>query len=547
MNHSPISRLATIIAALTALAVAAPVLSIALLALTPDPDLWSHLIAYVLPQALRDTALLLFGVGSLTLVIGAGAAWLISTYDFRGRTLLIWLMPLPLAIPTYIAAYVYVDLFEPLGLMHRALATVMPLRDAVALLPNLRSLPGAVFVIGLVLYPYVYLSARAMFQAQSADFAEAAKVLGAGRWTIFWRVVLPIARPALAVGVALVSLETLNDIGASEYLGVRTLTVSIFTTWLNRGSLSGAAQLSLVMLAAVAVLIAVERRGRRDVNIEFSAESPRLSPRRRLSGAPAALAFAACVTPALLGFVVPMLYLIREAIQRGLFARFDPTLWRDAWHSVALASSATVIAVLLGLTVVLAQRWRPTWPSNLSLAAAQAGYALPGLVLALGLLTPVLAIDGALNAMAASVGMTPPGLVMVGSGAAVVIAYVIRFLAVPTGFVKAGAARIPLDYDDSAQAAGAPLLTALRRIQLPLLRPALVGSVIVVFVDGLKELPATLLLRPLNVDTLATSIYQHASRGSFEDGALAALLIVAASVGPVLWLTRFADLPEGPA
>jgi iron(III) transport system permease protein len=545
VTHSRVHLTATTIAALTALAVATPVISIALLALTPVPDLWPHLLAYVLPQALRDTALLLFGVGLLALIIGAGSAWLISSHDFPGRTLLLWLMPLPLAIPTYLAAYVYVDLFEPLGLMHRALATTMPLPDAIKWLPNLRSLPGAIFVIGQVLYPYVYLSARAMFQHRSADFTEAAKVLGAGRWTTFRKISLPMARPALAVGVALVALETLNDIGASEYLGVRTLTVSIFTTWLNRGSLAGAAQLSLLMLAIVAVLIAVERIGRRNVSVEFSAENPRLAPRTELAGFKGWLAFAACITPALLGFVVPLLYLLRESFRRGLFSS-ETSVWRDAGHTVLLASIATLVALLLGLTVIVAQRWRASKLNTLSLAVAQTGYALPGLVLALGLLTPVLAIDGALAMLARWLGMLSPGLIMVGSGAALVIAYVIRFLAVPTGFIKAGFERIPLDYDDSARSAGAPELTTLRLIQLPLLRPALLGAVIVVFVDCLKELPATLLLRPLNVETLATSIYQYASRGSFEEGALAALLIVAASIPPVLWLTRFADVPQGP-
>ncbi|MEH2479559.1 iron(III) transport system permease protein [Nitrobacteraceae bacterium AZCC 2146] len=545
MKNSRPEIIATTIAALTALAVAAPVISIAMLALQPAPDLWQHLIAYVLPQALRDTALLLFGVGCVALGIGAGSAWLISSHEFPGRALLLWLMPLPLAIPTYLAAYVYVDLFEPLGLVHRALATTMPLRDAVAWLPTMRSLPGAIFVIGLVLYPYVYLSARAMFQHRSAEFAEAAKVLGASGWTTFRRISLPMARPALAVGLALVSLETLNDIGASEYLGVRTLTVSIFTTWLNRGSLAGAAQLSLFMLAIIGVLIAMERAGRRNVSVEFSAENPRLAPRTLLVGIKGWLAFVACLIPALLGFAVPVLYLLRESLRRGLLSS-ETSVWRDAGHTITLAAIATAIALLLGLIVIIAQRWQSSRLTNLSLAVAQAGYALPGLVLALGLLTPVLAIDGAFNTLVAWLGLSSPGLVMVGSGAAVVIAYVIRFLAVPTGFIKAGFERIPLDYDDSARTAGAPQLTTLRRVQLPLLQPALLGAVIVVFVDCLKELPATLLLRPLNVETLATSIYQYASRGSFEEGSLAALLIVAASIGPVAWLTRFADVPKGP-
>ena len=552
--HAPVSSRVTpsrteltaiTIAVATALLVAAPVISIAILALQPEPELWQPLLAYVLPQAVRDTALLLLGVGIVALTIGAGTAWLISSHDFTGRALLLWLLPLPLAIPTYLAAYVYVDLFEPLGLVHRALATAMPLPDAIKLLPAMRSLPGAIFIIGLVLYPYVYLSARAMFQHRSADFAEAAKVLGAGRWTTFRRVSLPMARPALAVGLALVSLETLNDIGASEYLGVRTLTVSVFTTWLNRGSLAGAAQLSLFMLAIVTVLIAIERFGRRESSFEFSAENPRLMSRTQLHGWRGALAFVACLLPALLGFAVPLLYLLHQSIRRGLLAS-ETTVWRDAGHTILLAAIATGVALLLGLVVVIAQRWRASRLTDASFAIAQMGYALPGLVLALGLLTPVLFIDNGLNTIARSIGAPLPGLVMIGSGAAVVIAYVIRFLAVPTGLIKAGFDHIPADYDDSARAAGAPVMTTLTAIHLPLLRPALLGAVIVVFVDCLKELPATLLLRPLNVETLATSIYQYASRGSFEEGALAALLIVAASIGPVMWLTRFADVPKGP-
>ena len=356
-----------------------------------------------------------------------------------------------------------------------------------------------------------------------------------------------MARPALAVGVALVSLETLNDIGASEYLGVRTLTVSVFTTWLNRGSLAGAAQLSCLMLAIVAGLIAIERYGRRNVTTEFSAESPRLTPRTEIAGIRGACALAACLLPVLLGFAVPLLFLAHQSFRRGLLSNFDKALWRDAFNSVAFASLATVTALLLALATILAWRWRPNAPRYAAMSIAQLGYTLPGLVLALGLLAPLLAIDNGLNTLAGWLGRSPPGLIVVGSGAAVVIAYVIRFLAVPAGFIKAGFERIPRDYDDSARAVGARQTTTMRLIHLPLLRPAMLGAVIVVFVDCLKELPATLLLRPLNVDTLATSIYQYASRGSFEEGALAALLIVAASIGPVAWLTRFSDVPAGPA
>lgn len=535
-----------VIATLTAALVALPVASIFVLAAQPVPELWPHLISYVLPGTLRDTLLLLAGVAVVTLVIGAGTAWLVTAHDFPGRSLLVWLLPMPLAIPTYIAAYVYADLFEPLGLAHKMLSVLVPAQQAAMWLPNLRSLPGAILIIGLVLYPYVFLSARAMFQTQGLDALEAARMLRAGPWSIAWRVTLPMARPALAVGLALVSLETLNDIGASEYLGVRTFTVSIFNTWLNRSSLPGAAQIALLALLFVALLVVLERQGRRH-RTYAGAENPRTIRRRRIAGAKGWAATVACMLPALLGFVVPLLFLIRESLRRGLADHSRTALLEEALHSFAYAAIATAIALLLGLAVVLASRWRPGRLRTTLGAIARAGYALPGLVLALGLLAPLLTVDNAANTLARTMGFATPGLVLIGSGAAVVIAYVVRFLAVPAGFIEAGFARIPRDYDDSAAIAGASRLTTLRKVHLPLLTPALLGAAIVVFVDCLKELPATLLLRPMNVETLATSIYQYASRGSFEDGALAALLIVAASIGPVAWLARFSDVPSGPA
>ncbi len=534
------------LAVLTAVTVASPIVSIVLLALQPIPELWPHLLSYVLPQALGDTALLLTGVGVVTLTTGAGTAWLMSSYDFAGRRHLIWLLPLPLAIPTYIDAYVYADIFEPLGLMHRLLATWMTPGDALRLLPNMRSPAGAIFVFGSVLYPYVYLSARAMLQVQSVDVFEAARTLGAKRWRTFWHVTLPMARPALAVGLSLVLLETLNDIGASEYLGIRTLTVAVFTTWHNRGSLAGAAQIACLILLVVAVLVMLERYGRRDRSHALSAENPTLARRKQLHGAKALAVYGLCALPPIAGFIVPFAVLLHHGLRRGLPAQSDAAIAHEAFHSIAFAVAATAIAIALGFAIEIARRWRLGPLQRACSTVARSGYALPGLVLALGLLAPVLAIDHGLNAIARWAGLPAPGLVLVGSGAAVMIAYVIRFIAVPTGFIQAAYERIPFDYDDSAKVSGAEQIVTIGRIHLPLLTPALWGAAIVVFVDCLKELPATLLLRPLNIETLSTSIYQYASRGSFEDGALAALLIVAASIGPVIWLTRVSDMPNGP-
>ncbi len=537
-----LGALIAILAAVTALLVIMPIVSIAVTALAPAPDIWPNLIDYVLPTALLETALLLGGVAVLTLLLGAGSAWIISTYDFPGRTALLGMMPLPLAIPTYISAYIYVEVFEPLGLIHQLLTSMgVPSGTATSFMPSMRSLPGAIVVMSVVLYPYVHLAARTMFQTQSAELVEVARGLGAKRFDILRRVTWPMARPAIAVGLALALLETLNDFGASDYLGIRTLTVSIFTTWLNRGSLPGAAQIACLTLLAVGALVLLERAGRRGRVYATSAESPRLVMRLRLRGARAATAFTLCLTPVLLGFVIPFAFLTYEVILRRASV-FDPALFRDTLHSVTLAGSATVIVLVLGLATASATRWWRHPFFKLCAMVSGFGYALPGTVLALGLLVPLVRFDEGLNALVRAFGGTGPGLVLAGSGAAIVIAYVIRFVAIATGFCQSGLTRIPTEYDDSARMVGAGQAAMLRRIYLPLLQPALWGAAIIVFVDCLKELPATLLLRPMNVETLSTSIYQYASRGSFEDGALAALLIVAAGIGPVIWLSRFTDV-----
>ncbi len=258
------ARTAGGIAVFAALLAIAPLASLAVIAFGQTGDIWLHLINYVVPVALLQTALLLAGVAVVTITIGVGAAWAVTTFQFPGRDTLAWMLALPLAIPTYIVAYIYVDLLGSYGPVQSALRAAFGYKTAAEYwFPSVRSLGGAILLMGLVLYPYVYLAARAMFQTQAAQFAEAARVLGARPFRLALQISLPLARPAIAVGVALALLETLNDIGLSEYLGVQTLTLSIFTTWLNRGSLAGAAQIACVMLVFVAALIALERYGRR--------------------------------------------------------------------------------------------------------------------------------------------------------------------------------------------------------------------------------------------------------------------------------------------
>jgi iron(III) transport system permease protein len=538
----PAHPVATAILVAVAALVVAPLVSLIGYALKGDAEIWPHLAAYVLPQALANTALLLAGVAVVTAVTGVGTAWIVTAYEFPGRTAFTWLLALPLAFPTYIVAYVYVDVLDAAGPVQSALRAGFGFSSPQDYwFPNVRSLGGAVLVMGFVLYPYVYLATRAMLQTQSAALIEMARSLGASRWLLARDITLPLARPAIAAGLALALLETLNDIGASEYLGVRTLTLAVFTTWLNRSSLPGAAQIACVMLLAVAALIALERYGRRRQQFTGHDRHPGIARRIPLAGWKRLAAATACATPVAIGFLIPLAYLGREVIARGLLVGFDPALIRHTFSTVQIAACATALTLLLGFGAAFALRLTRRRFAAVCLFVAGLGYALPGTVLALGLLSALVAVDDAINWLTRSVAETSVGLVLAGSSAAVVVAYAVRFLAIATGFAQAGLARISTELDDAARTAGMRPGGVVWSIQLPLMRPALWGAALLVFVDCLKELPATLLLRPLNVETLATYIYQFATRGDFEEGSLAALLIVLVGIVPVIRMVRHSD------
>ncbi|CAB3762046.1 iron ABC transporter permease [Burkholderia puraquae] len=521
-----------------AAAVAAPLAVLVAAAFDADLAHWRHLAEFVLPQALVNTLLLLAGVGAIVSVVGTGCAWLVTAYDFPGRRMLTWALLLPLAVPTYIVAFAYLDLLHPIGPVQGAVRWMLGFDSPRQFrLPDLRSLPGAIFVLGFVLYPYVYLSTRAMFVTQSASLLEAARTLGAGRIATFWRVVVPLARPAIAVGVSLALLETLNDIGASEFLGVQTLTVSVYTTWITRSDLAGAAQIALAMLAIVVGMIVLERYGRRRQRYAHGRRMRPIAP-RRLTGT---AAFGAAVLgwlPVLLGFGAPAAYLAVETAKRlHLVGGVSAQLMTGLANTLTIATAATVATLACGLVVAWAARAQRdsarAGPARVCARIASLGYAVPGTVLAIGLLIPFAAADRLFGA-----ALGRDGLLLMGSAAALVIAYTVRFLAIPAGSIEAGLARIPPSLEQAARSLGETAGGTLRRVHLPLLRPALTTSALLVFVDAMKELPATLLLRPLNFDTLATWLYAEAARGTYEEGAVAALAIVLAGLVPVILLAR---------
>lgn len=526
-------------AGLIALGVLAPVAALAWFAAQGSGDLWPHLINTVLPQAIRDTAMLLAGVGALVIVIGTGSAWLVTAYDFRGRAVLDWALLLPLAIPTYIVAYAYLDVLHPIGPVQTTLRTLLGIANPRDLpFPDVRSMGGCILLLSLVLYPYVYLSTRAMFLMQAASLVEVARTLGHGRRRVFFHVALPLARPAIVVGTSLALMEALNDIGASEFLGVRTLTVSIYATWINRSSLPGAAQIALVMLVLVISLILIERWARRRQRYAAAAQQARRLVPQQLEGARGLAALAIGLLPVLLGFCVPALHLANEAYKRVSFAGLSPDLLEETVNTVTMAAVATAVTIALGLVVAYSARIVQRRQADILARFASVGYAIPGTVLAIGLLTPLAAFDNAVDGVMRSLFGISTGLILSGSGVALVYAYVVRFLAVANGGIEAGLAKVPHSLDHAARALGQSRLGTLLGVHLPLVRPALLSAALLVFVDCMKELPATLLLRPLNFETLATHLYAEAARGTYEDGAVAALLIVAFGLVPVILLAR---------
>jgi iron(III) transport system permease protein len=515
-----------------------PLLTVAWLAVSAGGDIWPHLAATVLPHYLRTTASLMLGVGLGTLIIGVGTAWLVTMCRFPGQQFFEWGLLLPLAVPAYVVAYVYTDILEfagPVQVGLRGLFGWVNRRDY--WFPDIRSVGGATVVMTLVLYPYVYLLVRAAFLEQSVCVLEASRTLGRGPWGSFFRVALPLARPAIVVGVSLVLMETLNDFGTVDYFGVATLTAGIYDAWLNMGSLAGAAQIALVMLAFVVVLIAAERLARRGRRFHQTSTRYRPLPRYRLVGVAGVLAVVACALPVLLGFGVPALVLVRYALLTPPGSRGGDFLG-FVWNSLMLSSIAAVVAVAIGLFLAYGGRLHRTALLHAVTRVAGIGYAIPGAVLAVGVILPVAAVDNAANVLAERMFGVSTGLLLGGSIAALIFGYTVRFLALSLGAAEAGLAKITPSMDGAARTLGLGPGGTFRSVHLPIMKSSIVTAAILVFVDGMKELPMTVLLRPFNFETLATHVHQFASHELLAQGALGAVCIVAAGMLPVIALSR---------
>jgi iron(III) transport system permease protein len=522
-----------------ALLVILPVGALFLQAIQGSPGLWAHLISTILPVALVDTLILLFGVGAVTAIVGTMTAWLVTAYSFPGRRVLEWALLLPLAVPTYIIAYAYLDILHPIGSAQGAIRWLLGYSSPREFrLPDVRSMTGCILLLGFVLYPYVYIPTRAMFLTQSANLIDAARTLGVSRRAIFWNVALPMARPAVAVGVSLALMETLNDVGAAEFLGVRTLTVSIYTTWITRTDLPGASQIALALLLIVVALVATERWARREQRYSASTQRNRGFEPRRVAGTRGMLLLLLGLTPILIGFIAPAIYLANEAWKRIQFAGLSPRLLSEAANTIGLATGATILTFAFGIVSAYCLRLRPGAAPTWFYRLATMGYAAPGTVVAIGVLILLASLDRFIDQTAIEWFGVSTGLLFMGSGAALLYAYTVRFLAISAGGVDAGLSRIPLSLDQASRTLGQSASGTFCYIHLPMSKAAMTAAALLVFVDCVKELPATLLLRPLNIETFATHLYGEAARGTYEEASVAALAIVLIGIIPVVLLSH---------
>jgi iron(III) transport system permease protein len=534
MGFVPRRAAAVLVVGLLAAPALLPLLTAVLAWATPAGEVWQHQMQYVLPRVAWNTTLLLLIVGSATALLGTGLAWLVAGHDFPGRSVFTWALLLPLAVPGYVLAVVFagaLDYAGPLQSWLRA-TTHEPLR-----LPPIRSLGGAALVLTLCLYPYVYMLARVAFESAGARALEAAQSLGLDRRAAFRKVLLPLARPAVAAGVGLVCMETLSDFGVVAALNVDTFTTAIYRAWFGMFSISAALQMAalLGLLALSGVWLERRLRGRRG----FAAQRPSGDlPRQRLGGARGLAATLAATLVLLLAFVLPMAQLLAWSITHAA-TDLDARYWAFAARSVAIAASGALVVVTAALVLgyALRRESRP-WLRGLG-RFATVGYAIPGTVLAVGLFAPVAALDGWLqSALEGLFGAASPQLFLQGTLLTMFIAYLARFLAVGTGPVESGLDRIHHNLDEAAANLGVRGVARLRRVHFPLLRGSLLAAAVLVFVDLMKELPITLMTRPFGFETLAVRVFEMAAEGEWERAALPSVLIVAAGVLPVVLLAR---------
>ncbi|MDK1103844.1 MAG: iron ABC transporter permease [Actinomycetota bacterium] len=507
---------------------------------TPTVDVWRHLWATRLPEMIVNTLVLVVGVGIGTVVLGTGLAWLVVAHRFPGRALFDWLLILPLAMPTYVLAFVFLSMFDFAGPVQTAARGWL---GPDVWFPEIRSGGAVILVMTLVLYPYVYLLARTAFQEQSAVTFEAARSLGSSRRSAFYRVVLPLARPSIAAGLTLVLMEVLTDIGAVRFLNFPTITDGVFRVWLGMGERDAAVELAGLLLLFVLVIIVLERRMRGRARYYQAGGRDRGVTPVQLTGRAAWLATGACTVVIGAAFVLPVsrlvVWVVAEAA-RGAPGFFDSLYWGFARNSLVLSGAATLLAIFVALVLANGVRSSRGRAVKVGARLATMGYAMPGAVVAFGVLVLLSSADNVLNYLSQAFWGIDVGLILTGSAVGLIYAYVVRFMAVGYYSVEASLEKVTPSMDDAARSLGASSGRVLRRIHLPLVRVGMFTGAALLFVDMMKELPITLLLRPFGYDTLSVWVWQMASESLWSGAALPALTIVVTGLIPVMLLRHAA-------
>ncbi|MEM7443552.1 MAG: iron ABC transporter permease [Pseudomonadota bacterium] len=540
----------TVITALIALLISLPVLIVLSRVLESSGGAWDHLASTVLPTYVKNTVFLILGVAVLAGSMGVTTAWLVTMHRFPGSRILEWALLLPLAVPTYVMAYVYTDLLEFAGPVQSALRNMFGWGAREYWFPRIRSLEGAIVMMSLALYPYVYLLTRAAFLEQSICVLEVSRTLGRGPVRSFFSVALPLARPAIVAGLSLALMETIADYGTVQYFGVPTFTTGIYRTWFGMGEPIAAAQLAAFLMIFVAALLLIERRARGQARYHHTTGRYRRINQRQLRGWKALASCISCFMPLILGFLVPASVLLDYALIEG-----DSTWGRGftqfAWHSLVLATIAAALAVLLATLLAYGVRLNPSRFNRAAIRTASMGYAVPGSVIAVGVLIPFASVDQAVDAFMRETFGVSTGLILTGTIAALVFAYLVRFLAVSYNTIEASLGKISPTMDYASRTLGQGPRGTLLRVHAPIMRGGILTAGLLVFVDVMKELPATLIVRPFNFDTLAIRVYRLASDERLAEASTAALTIVAVGVLPVILLSaairrsRPGHVPDG--
>ena len=522
---------------LVALIFSIPVLTIASFIFDASGENWQHLKDTVLAEYLMNSAILVLGVSLGTLSMGVSTAWLTALCQFPGKKTLVWLLLLPLAMPAYIIAYTYTGMFDFAGPVQTWIREITGWGYGDYYFPEVRSLWGAMSMLSLVLYPYVYLLARAAFLEQSICVLEVSRTLGCGAWCSFYRVALPLARPAIVAGLSLALMETLADYGTVSYFGLGVFTTGIFRTWFGLGDSVAAAKLASLLLLFVFTLVVVERLSRKQARYHHTSNKYSQLPEYRLSGYKAIVALVMCSLPVIFGFMLPAAQLGYWAIQT-YEEMVDESFLTLTLHTVLLGLSAAVLAVLLALFLAYGKRLLATRMVKASIRVAAIGYAIPGTVIAVGIIIPFAWVDNRIDDFMRAQFDISTGLILSGTLFAVMFAYMVRFLAVSLQTVESGLGKIKPSMDDAARSLGYRPRETLLKVHMPLMKGSLLTALLIVFVDVMKELPATLILRPFNFNTLAVRAFELASDERLADSSTAALMIVVVGLLPVIYLSR---------